>query len=99
MRKRNYGLLYIIIAYPSGKSNSSTFPEDAKQLPSMHQAFEKFLRFVEPWLPGYSTVNVSAFGVKEGQQRTLLGARVHLNPVWLDKAPNTAQTLDDSIFW
>ncbi len=63
----------------------------------MHEAFSKFKKLVEPWLPGFDVISVSAFGVKEKEERLILSARVLLLPPW--SPPFTAFPLDSPIFW
>lgn len=63
----------------------------------MHESFEQFRKLLEPWLPGYDRVSVSALGVKKGDKQYLLSARLHL----LSPLQQSFQRppLDDTVFW
>ena len=63
----------------------------------MHKSFEQFKKLVGPWLPGYDRIFVSALGVKKGDKRFLLSARIQLlSPL---QQPSQRSPLDDPVFW
>lgn len=69
----------------------------ARQVSHMHESFEQFKKLVGPWLPGYDRISVSALGVKKGDKRFLLSARIHLlSPL---RQPFQRSPIDDSVFW
>ena len=63
----------------------------------MQESFEQFKKLVGPWLPGYDRISVSALGVKKGDKRFLLSARIQLLSSL--RLPFQRSPLDDTVFW
>ena len=64
----------------------------------MATPYDEFSALVRPWLDGYDRVRVSAIGVKKGDARHVLSAKIELVPTF-DNVSLANRELNDAIFW